>query len=349
MKDFSDERYKFLFWLSRKINRPLVPPDVIQISLTYRCNLKCKMCRIVNLLPQDQELSTEQVFRVIDKAADYGIREVLLTGGEPFLREDIFRICEYSNSKGLKSIITTNGVLIDDNSAEAIADSGVSHIHFSLDGLEHANDFLRGRGVFSKVIEVINILNKKRNNGRFFSLGIACTVMNVCVGELYDLVRLADDLKVDVINFQPLANDNTNFLDRSSSPFWLREEDITVLQREMKRIRKYKPKYTTINEEPRLELLIKYYQAALTRKDWVCFGGFKTVFICFSKNQPLVYSCHGICGNLNGYSLKKVWQSKEARKLRIHSKKCRNLCMQSCYSQESAQSLGSLVKATLKR
>lgn len=338
----------FLFWISRKINYPLAGPSVIQISLTYRCNLRCKMCSIVDLLPQEEELSTEQIFHIIDQARDYGIRELLLTGGEPFLRSDIFKICEYADSRGLRSVITTNG-LIDGALAEQIAKSKISHIHISLDGLKETNDFFRGRGVFNKIIEGIKFLEEKRKSNSFFSLGIACTIMDKNVKELYELVKLAEDLNVDVINFQPLVNDNANFLNKDLSPFWVKEENIPVLRKEIARIRGYWPRRITIYEEPRLELLIKYYRGQLTRKDWICFGGFKTAFICYSKNEPLVYSCHGICGNLDKISLKKAWKSKEAYQLRLHSKRCKDLCMQSCYSKEHAQCLKNLFRSSLKK
>lgn len=332
------------FWLSRIINYPLVSPDVIQVSLTYRCNLKCKMCGIANLLSQKEELSTKQIFHIIDEAKSYGIKKILFTGGEPFLREDIFKICEYSYKKGLISIITTNGMMIDDNLTQAIAESGISHIHFSLDGLEETNDFSRGRGVFKKIIEGISILNEKRINGRFFSIGVACTVMNSNVRELSEIVALSDGLNVDIINFQPLIDDNASFMDRDLPQFWVKKENIPVLEQEIAKIRAYKPKHVTVYEEPHIELLIKYYSGKLTGKDWVCFGGFKTVFICYSKNEPLVYSCHGVCGDLGRISLKKAWGSKEAHKLRVHSKNCKNLCMQNCYSQEASQSLRNLSK-----
>lgn len=339
----------FPYWLSRKIKYPLIPPNIIQLSLTYRCNLRCKMCSIPGLLPQEEELSTKQIFHIIDEASDYGIQELLLTGGEPFLREDLFEICEYSYNKGLRSIITTNGVLIDTDLAETIVKSKINHMHFSLDGLKETNDFFRGAGTFNKIINAISILNNKRKNDCHLSIGIACTVMDRNVIELYDTVKLADNLNADVINFQPLVSNNANFLDRTLPEFWVKNENISALKDQIIKIREYKPRHITIYEEPHLELLVKYYQGELTQKDWLCFGGFKTVFICFSKNQPLVYSCHGICGNLNEVSLKEAWTSKEAYKLRLHSKNCKNLCMQSCYSQEKAQSLSNLVKFYIKR
>ncbi len=334
----------FIFWFSRKIGYPLIAPDILQVSLTYKCNLRCKMCNIMNLPQQEDELSTEQVFHIIDEAKANGIKQILFTGGEPFLRKDIFEICQYSSEKGLMNIVTTNGTLIDENLAEAIFTSGINHIHFSLDGTEESNDFFRGSGVFSKVIKAIQLLDNKRKNKRHFSIGIACTVMNKNVKDLFGVLHLADTLGVDSINFQPLIKDNTNFVNRGEPDFWLGNDEIRILEEEISRINCFKARHIIVSQEPRMELLIKYYQGGLTKRNWVCFGGFKTVFICFSKGSPLVYSCHGTCGNLDKISLKKSWTSKEAYKLRLHSKKCRDLCLQACYSKESAQSLVNLLK-----
>ena len=334
-----------LFWLSRKINYPLVGPKVLQISLTNRCNLSCRMCSIANSLPKDQELSTAQILHAIDEAQGYGIKEILLTGGEPFLREDLFQITKYCFNKGLRSIVTTNGTLINDQLAEPIINSKISHLHFSIDGLEETNDYFRGPGAFGKIVKAVNLLNRMREKESFFSIGFACTVMDTNVNQLLGLVKLADDLNVDVINFQPLVKDNSNFLDKTLPLFWVKKENIPILTDEIKKIRDYKLRHVTVYEEPRLELLIKYYKGQLTRKDWSCFGGFKTVFICFSKNQPLAYSCHGICGNLDEITLKAAWLSQDAHKLRVHSKKCKDLCLQSCYSHESSGSLINVFKA----
>lgn len=332
----------FLFYLSRKMDFPFIAPEVIQISLTLRCNLKCRMCTLSNSLPLIEELSREQIFRIIDEAQKFGIKEVLLTGGEPFLREDLFDICEYIDRKGLRTIVTTNGTAINKTSIEAIGQKGIHHIHISLDGLQETHDFFRGRGSFGKTIETIHALDQARKNGRFFSLGIACTVMDSNVKELSKIVEFADDLGIDVINFQPLSGDNANFKGKNSSAFWVRTENIPVLKREIEKIRAYRSRHIKILKEPRPELLIKYYEGKLTLKDWVCFGGFKTLFICYSKKEPLVYSCHGICGNLDKISLRQAWRSKDAAGLRRHSRQCKNLCLQSCYSKEAAQTLSRL-------
>jgi MoaA/NifB/PqqE/SkfB family radical SAM enzyme len=301
------------------------------------------MCSIADLLPKAEEVSKSSIFHIINEAAAFGIKKTVLTGGEPFLRGDIFEISEYSSSKGIFNTVTTNGILIDDSLAEKISNSKINHIHFSIDGKEKTHDFLRGNGVFKKATEAISLLNNKRKKENFFSMGIACTIMDRNVHELFDLVKLAEELGVESINFQPLIGNNADFSDKNISSFWISNEKLPILRKEVARIRKYRLKRLAIYEEPRLELLLKYYERKLTRNDWRCFGGFKTVFICYEKSEPLVYSCHGVCGNLKNISLKAAWQSKEAYRLRAHSRKCRELCLQSCYSYEKAQSLTNLL------
>lgn len=345
MSNRKNRKTRFLFWLSRKINYPLLPPEVIQISLTYRCNIKCRMCGLTNLFPQEEELELSQIMRIIDQASIYGVDQVVFTGGEPFLRKDLFKICEYCHSKGMLSVITTNGTLIDMAVAEKISRAKVDHIHISLDGLEETNDFYRGKGVFRQIVEAIEILNEEREKRHRFSLGIAFTVMEKNVQDMHEVLKLSDRLRVDVINFQPLVNNNANFLDRRQSQFWVNGKAVVLLEEEIRKIRGYKRENITVQEEPRLELLVKYYKMSLDSRDWVCFGGFKTAFVCFSKKQPLLYSCHGICGNLDGISLKKAWVSREAYRLRLHSGSCRDFCLQSCYSKQSCQSLSNLISS----
>jgi len=335
----------FLFWLSKKTNYPLTPPQTLQLSLTYRCNLRCKMCSLSQLLPKSEELSTDQIFTIIDQAYTYGIKEILLTGGEPFLREDIFEISEYIAGKGLSTIITTNGVFLSSTLLTKITASKINHLHFSLDGLEETNDFFRGHGSFNQVIENIKKLHQNQKANFPLSYGIAVTVMNNNLLELFEMLKLAENLRVDVINFQPLLLDNSNFKNKKSSPFWPTPENLPVLKKEILKIKNYTSKKITLYEEPALELLLKYYNNSLTVKDWQCFGGLKTIFICFEKNKPLVYSCHGTCGDPTVITLKQSWTSPEALILRKHAQNCQNLCLQSCYSLKAAQNLKNVLKS----
>ena len=343
MKAYGEALRDFGFWLSRIISYPLVEPDAIQIPLTNKCNLRCKMCAIP-LAPENKELAGEEIGDIISQAGRMKIREAVLTGGEPFLRKDLTEIIKCCVKNGLRSVLTSNGTIIDETIAQDVICSGLSHIHFSLDGLEKANDFTRGDGNFKKVIQTIKIMDgirRRCNSG--LSIGIACTVMNHNLEDLPGLLGYADELNVDVINFQPLLNDNSNTCGGGESRFWLDADRLSAIDEVIEKIKIYKRRGITLYEEPSLRLLGKYYRKNLSASDWKCFGGYKTIFICVgSDNSRLVYTCHGICGNLAEKSLRECWFSLEARRLREKSKKCRNLCLQCCYSRRASESLAGI-------
>jgi MoaA/NifB/PqqE/SkfB family radical SAM enzyme len=334
------------FYLSRKLNMALARADTLQITLTNRCNLNCRMCTIVKhpSLEKD-ELTTEEIFRLISEGKEMGIPQVVLTGGEPLLRKDIFQICDFCRKKAIRSIMTTNGTLIDGPTAEKIVLSGLSHIHFSIDGMEKAHDFFRGKGAFSKVVNAIKLVDaaRKKHNSPM-SIGFACTVMEENVADLPEMMKFFDELNVDSATFQPLVKDNTKMRDRSTdTPFWVSEKSLFLLDKSIDEVRRFKGKRIRLYEEPEIRLFKKYYRNKVGKNDWKCFGGYKTLIVALCTHNPKpefhVYICHGLCGNVREKSLKNCWNSQEAAGLRKKITECKTPCLQSCHSRTASESL----------
>lgn len=344
----------FLFYLSRKLNIVLIPPKTMQISVTYRCNLKCKMCMIhYESQKIKNEPLKEEFFKLIDEADKFKIKELVLTGGEPFLREDIFDIIKYAKTKLLKVIVTTNATLINKELAEKIIKSGLDHLHISIDGLKKSNDFFRGNGAFKKIIKSVDYLNYyKRRFGKGPSLGFACVVMDKNVNELLNLYKLADTLKIDVINFSPLVSDNRDMAIKGNTQFWIPKYKLDILKEQLRAIKEFKPKHTFLYENPGLDLFNKYYEGIITDSDWKCFNGLRTVIlpICIKGgyNDFEINICKILCGSLKNKSLKECWNSKEAYEARKIVKKCKNLCLQSCFSMPESESFRNLFKKCLR-
>ena len=101
-------------YLSRKLNLSLAPPDRVSVNLTLRCNLTCTMCTTCYDAP---ELSYDEVCRLIDETAEWGVEVFNPLGGEPFMRGDIEDILSYAVSKGFFVSLTTNGTLISERRA----------------------------------------------------------------------------------------------------------------------------------------------------------------------------------------------------------------------------------------
>ena len=93
---------------------------------TRNCNLTCVHCRAsATKGPYAGELDTQAAFRLLDQIAKVGKPIVILTGGEPLLRPDIFDIAKYGTAKGLRMVMAPNGTLITETYAKQMADSGI--------------------------------------------------------------------------------------------------------------------------------------------------------------------------------------------------------------------------------
>ncbi len=104
-------------------------------ELTARCNLKCIHCRAeAQTERQEDELSTKKCFNVIDELCKFSSPILILTGGEPLYRDDIFEIADYATGKGLRVALATNGTLVDVKTAQRIKESGIKRVSISLDG-----------------------------------------------------------------------------------------------------------------------------------------------------------------------------------------------------------------------
>jgi len=151
-----------------KSNKPIVV-----WNMTNRCNLKCLHCYAeAKMHTAEGELTTEEAKKFIDDVADYGAPVLLFSGGEPFMREDLFELAEYASSKGLRPVISTNGTLITEEKARRAKEVGIMYIGVSLDGLKDVNDHFRGvDGAFDRAIEGMkNCLKVGQKTGLRFTI-----------------------------------------------------------------------------------------------------------------------------------------------------------------------------------
>ncbi|HNX22420.1 MAG TPA: radical SAM protein [Spirochaetota bacterium] len=128
---------------------------IVVWNTTRTCNLHCVHCYTdSDNLKYEGELSTEEAFKLIDELSDFGIPSLLFSGGEPFMRKDLFTLLEYAAKKNVRPVISTNGTLIDRETAQRVKDSGVVYVGISLDGLEEINDKFRGvEGAFTRTMK----------------------------------------------------------------------------------------------------------------------------------------------------------------------------------------------------
>jgi len=121
-------------------------PRLIFWEVTKGCNLRCIHCRATATeLSSPTDLPTSKALDIIDQIAAHSNPILVLSGGEPLYRSDIFQLARYAKDKGLRVALATNGTLVTKEVARMIADSGVKRVSISLDGADATtHDSFRG-------------------------------------------------------------------------------------------------------------------------------------------------------------------------------------------------------------
>ena len=168
-------------------------PKIVAWEITRSCNLACAHCRAAaHCEPYPGELTLGECRKVIDDIAAITDPILILTGGEPLMRTDIWDIIDYARERGLHPVIGTNGTLIDDECARRIAEHGIPRVSVSLDfPTAEGQDAFRGQqGAFEGTLEGIRNL---RSHGVEVQVNSTITKMNNhLVEELHQLALDAD-------------------------------------------------------------------------------------------------------------------------------------------------------------
>ncbi|MNZ64381.1 Antilisterial bacteriocin subtilosin biosynthesis protein AlbA [compost metagenome] len=130
---------------------------VVVWNATRACNLNCRHCYADACPSKDSgELSTQEAMSFIEDLAGFHVPVLLLSGGEPLMRDDIFELISFASSKGLRPVLSTNGTLITLDKANQLKQAGVKYAGVSLDGLGTRHDLFRGRkGAYERALKGI--------------------------------------------------------------------------------------------------------------------------------------------------------------------------------------------------
>lgn len=134
-------------------------PPVVIWNLLRRCNLTCKHCYATSADSEFRdELDTGEALRVIDDLHEAGVRVLILSGGEPLLREDIFQLSDYARERGFFVALSTNGTLITEANIARIVAARYDYVGISIDGLQAVHDEWRQlKGSFAASMHAIDL------------------------------------------------------------------------------------------------------------------------------------------------------------------------------------------------
>ena len=175
---------------------------VVVWNVTKACNLRCAHCYAHATGPADEnELSTDEGKRLIDDLAGFGVPVLLFSGGEPLVRKDLTELAAYAVDRGMRAVISTNGTLIDEDTAESLKKIGLSYVGISLDGLSEVNDHFRGvQGAFFRALDGIRNCQKAG-----IKVGLRFTINKYNINEIPGIFDLLEDMDIPRVCFYHLV------------------------------------------------------------------------------------------------------------------------------------------------
>jgi heme d1 biosynthesis radical SAM protein NirJ len=170
------------------------PGPVVIWNLIRRCNLTCKHCYSISADKDFAgELDTQEVLNVMDDLKGFHVPVLILSGGEPLLRPDIFEISHRAKEKGFYVGLSTNGTLIDEAMIDRVAAVGYDYVGISIDGIRDTHDrFRRKAGAFDASMHAIRLC---RDRG--IKIGMRFTLTQDNAHELPELLALMETEDID--------------------------------------------------------------------------------------------------------------------------------------------------------
>jgi len=319
------------------------PPFSCSMVLLTRCMLKCKMCHMWKTESDKNELNIDNWKDAVSALCSLfgNSGEIVLSGGEPLLKDGIFDLISFCKKKGLKTIMPSNAFLINGEMARKIAGSGLDQISISLDSYcEETHDFIRGvKGAYKRVLDAIDNLKKLNSALR---IEIITVISGVNLGEIIEHVEWVKQRgNIDSLYFQTIAcpffSSADKFWHNSEEFSFLWPKDMSEMRRIMDNLVQLKERGGMIsNSTSQLKLFKSYFENPNKRigvkkcklGDFVLnIDQAGDVFLC-CFDKPV--------GNIKKDNVKTLWYSQEAECARDKMHNCGLACnnIVNCFFKE---------------
>ena len=316
-----------------KFNCPYRPLR-LNFELTDYCNLRCPTCSKWKQTPSKTDLSKEQWQKIANKLKGFALSPlVTLSGGEPFSRKDIFDIIGYIVNAKLQPVIISNGTLLDSDKIKRLQQYPIRQITLSLNGVKATtHEPTRGvKGCFEKTFKSLEMLAETE-----IPIVIETILMNPNMGEIIELVKLAQIKNIKGIVFQVLTASNVhNIFDDAENripaeqwyntdPLWI--NDTKAFESIVDELIKMKQEgFPIINSVEQMRYFPVYFKNQSAIAKLPCMSGIGNFMVDPYGQVRLCYSFASI-GNILEQDPRKIWHSKAAKEARKKTRTCKATC-----------------------
>lgn len=293
-------------------------PRLVFWELTTACNLKCVHCRAC---PVDQrspeDLTTGQGKALLDDIADYAKPAVVLSGGEPLVRPDVFELAQHGTRRGLRMLLATNGTLVSPNVARRIAQVGIQRVSVSIDGATAAShdSFRRIDGAFEQAWRGIENLKAV---GMPFQINTTVSKHNITeIPDILDLAVKGGAVALHIFLLVPtgcgkeIADEemiDPEEYERVLNWFYDRSKDVTINLKATCAPHYYRIMRQRAKLDGTKPVVTAHGHDAVTKG---CLAGSA---VCFVSHKGEVYPCGYLpvsAGNVKDTSFKTIWEEAE--------------------------------------
>lgn len=302
-------------------------PRMVQFDVTPRCNSKCIYCFPSDKMSDPTELSTEQILSTITELSNLETWVLVISGGEPLLRKDIFQILNHAEKLQISTWLLTNGILIDENVARTLSEfKELSMVQVSLDScISEHHDNNRGlKGAFEKTIDGIKNLLK---NGVTPEIEMVVTKNNI--DDIEETVAFLNEIGIKIVRIGPaLTTNGRGLANREKITF-----DSNQLKETGKKIIELNKKYArSMRVSPARDFLThslepsskKLFKCGLVGKSTLYISSNGCIYPCIFLTDPKY-----AIGDIKKESVSHIWETSTfLKKIRDNSldetEECKN-------------------------
>ncbi|MCK4336104.1 MAG: radical SAM protein [Candidatus Aenigmarchaeota archaeon] len=310
-------------------------PIYVQFAVTKRCSLKCKMCGIVKSWKGEKDLNLDDIERVANLLDELNVGVVILTGGEPFLRDDLPEIVKIFHKRGLNTRLQTSGFSCTEENVREVVKSGLDDVSISLNSINPKihDSITNVKGSWEKTMNSISLFSRimpKRNSMPV----INCVLSRKNIREMERMVLLADKIGfyLSIIPVHLSKDEGEKFAFRGyEDSLGFSERDFDLIDRTYSKLIEMKKKgFAVYNSMKFLKESPNFIKYSVCR--WKCYSP----YLYFSISPGGLFSpCIDLRTNISvlGDNFLLYYRSKEFGKRILRDVKRCEGCMYGCWPE----------------